>query len=45
MSDCAFIACMKKVKKNNTISKFQSEQTCGFLQGKINVTGIKQSHD
>ena len=42
MSDRAVITCIQIVNKNNKISKNQSKQTYGLLQGVINGTVKKQ---
>ena len=41
----AVIPCIHKFNKNNTRSKFQSDQTYGILQGVINGTGRKQAQN
>ena len=45
MSDWSVITCIQTVNKNYKISKFQSEQTYGILQGMINGTGRKQGQN
>ena len=45
MYDMDLIKCIQTVNKNNTRSKFQSEQTYGLLQGVINRTVRKQAQN
>ena len=45
LPDQYVITCIKTVNKNNTASKFQSEQSHGILQGVINRKGIKQAQN